>query len=519
MRPFEFLRRTPAEQIVTFLRNEAPQTIALVVANLHTTLAAQVLSHLPETEQADIALRIARMGETSPDVVKKVEEVMKQKLASIVQQDYSAAGGVKSLAEILNHADRPTERNVLDALTETDEELAAEVRRLLFVFEDIIKLDDRSIQLVLREADQKDLALALRGVSDEVRDRILQNMSERGAQMLLRGDGVPAAAAQARRRGGSGPDRGDRAHVSRRPAWWCCPAATPMSSSEPAVATAPPIAPYAFEQLDSPAHATSGGAADLLSAAWEEAERIRAQARLTGEAEGRAEGLAAAQRAGRTRARRARRGRRRLSSSCGRRLVAALEREAVELALRIAEQIIAGALEVEPERIVDIARGALRRRGGAPARHARRQPERSRAHVRRAGAAANRARRESSTSTCRPTGASTCGGAILRTRSGEIDAHHLDAAAAGPRDRRARPCGEGGEQPRCASTALRRASDAIQSSDLARRRGRVGDLIGLIIEAIGPRGGDRRGVPRRRGAPSGAGADRGRRLPRPAGRC
>jgi flagellar motor switch protein FliG len=185
MRPFEFLRRTPPEQIVTFLRNEAPQTVALVVANLHTTLAAQVLSHLPETEQADIALRIARMGETSPDVVKQVEEVMRQKLASVVQQDYSAAGGIKSLAEILNHADRPTERNVLDSLTETDEELAAEVRRLLFVFEDIIKLDDRSIQLVLREADQKDLALALRGVSEEVKERILQNMSERGAQMLL----------------------------------------------------------------------------------------------------------------------------------------------------------------------------------------------------------------------------------------------------------------------------------------------------------------------------------------------
>ncbi len=185
MRPFEFLRRTPPEQIVTFLRNEAPQTTALVVANLHTTLAAQVLSHLGEQEQADIALRIARMGETSPDVVKKVEEVMKQKLASIVQQDYSAAGGVKSLAEILNRADRPTERNVLDALTETDEELAAEVRRLLFVFEDIVKIDDRSIQLVLREADQKDLALALRGVSNEVRERIMQNMSERGAQMLL----------------------------------------------------------------------------------------------------------------------------------------------------------------------------------------------------------------------------------------------------------------------------------------------------------------------------------------------
>jgi flagellar motor switch protein FliG len=185
MRPFEFLRRTPPEQIITFLRNEAPATVALVVANLHTTLSAQVLAHLPESEQADIALRIARMGETSPDVVKQVEEVIRAKLATVVQQEYSVAGGVKSLADILNHADRSTERNVLDTLGETDEELAAEVRRLLFVFEDIVKLDDRAIQLILREADQKDLALALRGVSDEVKDRILHNMSERGAQMLL----------------------------------------------------------------------------------------------------------------------------------------------------------------------------------------------------------------------------------------------------------------------------------------------------------------------------------------------
>jgi flagellar motor switch protein FliG len=184
MRPFEFLRRTPAEQIVNFLRNEAPQTVALVVANLHTTLAANVLSALPEAEQADIALRIARMGETSPEVVKQVEEVMKQKLANVDTLEYRVAGGVKSLAEILNTVDRSTERNVLDSLSESDEELGAEVRRLLFVFEDITKLDDRSIQLVLRETDQKDLALALRGVSDEVKSRILSNMSERGAQML-----------------------------------------------------------------------------------------------------------------------------------------------------------------------------------------------------------------------------------------------------------------------------------------------------------------------------------------------
>ncbi len=183
MRPFEFMRRTPPDQIANFLRNEAPQVVALVVAHLHTQLAAQVLSNLPEAEQADIALRIARMGETTPDVVKQVEAIMRQKLDSVVQQEYSA-GGVKSLADILNQVDRSTERNVLESLTEIDEELGDEVRRLLFVFEDIAKLDDRSIQMILREAEQKDLALALRGVTDEVKDKILSNMSERGAQML-----------------------------------------------------------------------------------------------------------------------------------------------------------------------------------------------------------------------------------------------------------------------------------------------------------------------------------------------
>lgn len=183
-RPFEFLRRTPPDHIVTFLRAESAQTIALVVANLHTTLAAQVLSHLPEEQQADIAVRIARMGETPPDVVREIENVMRRKLETVVQQEYSAAGGVKSLAEILNHTDRPTERNVLDTLTAEDAELGEEVRRLLFVFEDIAKLDDRSIQLVLREVDQKDLALALRGVEENVKERLLANMSERGAQML-----------------------------------------------------------------------------------------------------------------------------------------------------------------------------------------------------------------------------------------------------------------------------------------------------------------------------------------------
>ena len=155
-----------------------------MIANLHTTLASQVLSRLPQEEQAEIALRIARMSETSPDVVRQVEKVMRDKLASVIQQEYSASGGVRSLADILNASDRSTEQNVLGSLSSSDPQLEEEVRRLLFVFEDIVKLDDRAIQLVLREADQKDLALALRGVSEDVTARILGNLSQRGAEML-----------------------------------------------------------------------------------------------------------------------------------------------------------------------------------------------------------------------------------------------------------------------------------------------------------------------------------------------
>jgi flagellar motor switch protein FliG len=183
-RPFEFLRRTPPEQIHVFLRNEAPQTVALVVASLHTTLAAEVLSLLDSDQQADVARRVATMHETRPEVVAEVESVIRTKLSSVIAQDYAAAGGVASLAEILNQADRPTERNVLDQLANVNAELAEEVRLLLFTFEDIAKLDDRSIQTVLKEVDQKDLAIALRGVEDDVREKIFTNMSERGAELL-----------------------------------------------------------------------------------------------------------------------------------------------------------------------------------------------------------------------------------------------------------------------------------------------------------------------------------------------
>jgi flagellar motor switch protein FliG len=184
MRPFEFLRRTPPEQIVAFLRSESPQTIALVLANLHSMLSAQVLARLPESLQPDVALRIARMGECSPRTIQLLEDVMRQKLMTLVEQEYAAAGGSKALADIINHADRPTERNVLDHLASADPDLAEQVRRMLFVFEDIVKLEERAIQQVLREANQKDLVLALRGAPEAVMEVVLANMSERGAAML-----------------------------------------------------------------------------------------------------------------------------------------------------------------------------------------------------------------------------------------------------------------------------------------------------------------------------------------------
>jgi flagellar motor switch protein FliG len=184
--PFEFLRQTPPDQIYQFLRGEHPQMVALVIANLPSTdLAAKVMQLIAPVDQADVAMRIAEMGQTAPDIVKEIAQVMREKLETVLQTaEYAAAGGAPALAEILNNSDRTTERNILEHLAETNPELAEEVRALLFVFEDILKLDDRSVQLVLKEVETKDVALALRGSSDEVRDRLLENMSQRGAEML-----------------------------------------------------------------------------------------------------------------------------------------------------------------------------------------------------------------------------------------------------------------------------------------------------------------------------------------------
>jgi len=183
-RPFEFLRRVPVERIATLLRSESPQMIALVLANLPTTLSAAVLGKLPEPMQPDVALRIARMGETTAAVIEQLENALRQRLNASSDREYAVAGGTKTLAGILNHADRTLERNVLENLATSDSELAEKVRGMLFVFEDLVKLEERAVQQVLRDVDQKDLVLALRGAPEEVKEVVLANMSERGAAML-----------------------------------------------------------------------------------------------------------------------------------------------------------------------------------------------------------------------------------------------------------------------------------------------------------------------------------------------
>lgn len=183
-KPFDFLRRTPPEQVAAFLQEEAPQTIAIVVASLPNTMGAKVLAEIPRELQGEVSLRIATMSETNPLVVRDLETALKEKLSAILDQELTASGGVQALAEILNQAGRSTERHVLQAMAETDKVLAEEVRQRIFTFDDIVTLSDRDIQILLRDVDQKDLAVALRGVDQKVQDKLLSNLSSRGAEML-----------------------------------------------------------------------------------------------------------------------------------------------------------------------------------------------------------------------------------------------------------------------------------------------------------------------------------------------
>ncbi|MBP2653122.1 MAG: fliG [Firmicutes bacterium] len=184
IRPFDFARKTDPAQLLNFIQNEHPQTIALIMAYLQPEQSAAIISALPPDRQADVANRIASMDRTSPDIIKDVERILERKLSSLVTQDFTAAGGVDSIVEVLNRVDRTTERTIIENLEVQNPELAEEIKKRMFVFEDIVLLDDRSLQTVLREIESKDLALALKASSNEVAEKIYKNMSKRAAEML-----------------------------------------------------------------------------------------------------------------------------------------------------------------------------------------------------------------------------------------------------------------------------------------------------------------------------------------------
>ncbi len=184
VKPFEFVRKTDATQLINFIQDEHPQTIALILSYLAPQQAALIVSALPPERQADVAKRIAVMDRTSPDVIKEVEKVLESKLASLVNQDYTIIGGVDAVVEILNTVDRGTERHIMETLETEDPELAEEIRKKMFVFEDILLLDDRAIQRVLRDVENNDIAMALKSANEEVQNAIFNNVSKRLAVMI-----------------------------------------------------------------------------------------------------------------------------------------------------------------------------------------------------------------------------------------------------------------------------------------------------------------------------------------------
>lgn len=184
VRPFDFIRKTDPSQLLNFIQSEHPQTIALIMAYLDPEQAAILISALPPERQSDVARRIAMMDRTSPEIVKEIERVLERKLSSLVSQDYTMAGGIQSVVDVLNRVDRSTEKTIMETLEIQNPELAEEIKMRMFVFEDIVQLDDRAIQQVLREVETKDLALALKGASEEVTAKIKRNMSKRAAEML-----------------------------------------------------------------------------------------------------------------------------------------------------------------------------------------------------------------------------------------------------------------------------------------------------------------------------------------------
>ncbi|HYE08946.1 MAG TPA: flagellar motor switch protein FliG, partial [Patescibacteria group bacterium] len=179
VRPFDFVRKADPSQILNFIQGEHPQTIALILAYLKPQQAATIVSALPQDKQADVARRIAIMDRTSPDIIKEIERVLERKLSSMVTQDYTMAGGLTAIVDILNSVDRGTEKYIMESLEVQDTDLAEQIRKRMFIFDDIITLDSRSIQRVIREVENGDWALALKSASEDVQKAVFSNMSKR----------------------------------------------------------------------------------------------------------------------------------------------------------------------------------------------------------------------------------------------------------------------------------------------------------------------------------------------------
>lgn len=182
--PFSFLQKAESESLLTFLQEEHPQTIALVLSHLPPPKSAEILAGLPPEKQIEVVVRVANMDQTSPEVIKEVERGLESRLAGVVSEQFQRAGGVSAVAEMLNLAGRTTEKAIFDGLEKESPELADEIRRLMFVFEDMLRINDRGIQAVLKEVDNETLALALRTASEELKGKIFGNMSQRAVALI-----------------------------------------------------------------------------------------------------------------------------------------------------------------------------------------------------------------------------------------------------------------------------------------------------------------------------------------------
>ncbi|MBN2474754.1 MAG: flagellar motor switch protein FliG [Pirellulales bacterium] len=182
--PFGFLQKVDSQNLLTFIIDEHPQTIALILSHVPPSQAADIISGLPAERQLSVIRRIATMGQTSPEIIHEVEKGLERRMAAVMSQQFENAGGVSSVAEMLNVIDRATERSLLENLAQEDPDLVEEIRRLMFVFEDITKLADRDIQNLLKNVESSQWAMALKGASEELKDKILSNMSKRAADLL-----------------------------------------------------------------------------------------------------------------------------------------------------------------------------------------------------------------------------------------------------------------------------------------------------------------------------------------------